>query len=88
MKAALGDRDLVVRLRAEDALIKLLDVDAAAAVTMLADGVATSRRARPKLARKLGAIAHVAEAPWSEAEWAVALRFDNPRATVLVLVLG
>ena len=30
----------------------------------------------------------VAEAPWSEAEWAVALRFDNPRATVLVLVLG
>ena len=30
----------------------------------------------------------VAEAPWSGAEWAVALRFDNPRATVLVLVLG
>ena len=30
----------------------------------------------------------VAEAPWSVAEWAVALRFDNPRATVLVLVLG
>ena len=30
----------------------------------------------------------VAEAPWSEAEWAVALRFDNPRAPVLVLVLG
>ena len=30
----------------------------------------------------------VAEAPWSAAEWAVALRFDNPRATVLVLVLG
>ena len=30
----------------------------------------------------------VAEAPWSEAEWAVALRFDNPRATVLVLLLG
>ena len=26
--------------------------------------------------------------PWSVAEWAVALRFDNPRATVLVLVLG
>ena len=25
----------------------------------------------------------VAEAPWSVAEWAVALRFDNPRATVL-----
>ena len=24
----------------------------------------------------------VAEAPWSVAEWAVALRFDNPRATV------
>ena len=30
----------------------------------------------------------VAEAPWSVAEWAVALRFDNPRASVLVLVLG
>ena len=26
--------------------------------------------------------------PWSVAEWAVALRFDNPRATVLVLLLG
>ena len=31
---------------------------------------------------------YVAEAPWSEAEWAVALRFDNPRATVPLLVLG
>ena len=30
----------------------------------------------------------VAEAPWSVAEWAVAPRFDNPRALVLVLVLG
>ena len=30
----------------------------------------------------------VAEAPWSVAEWAVAPRFDNPRATVLMLVLG
>ena len=30
----------------------------------------------------------VAEAPWSVAEWSVALRFDNPRATVLVLLLG
>ena len=30
----------------------------------------------------------VAEAPWSVAEWAVAPRFDNPRATVPVLVLG
>ena len=30
----------------------------------------------------------VAEAPWSVAEWAVALRFDHPRATVLVLLLG
>ena len=30
----------------------------------------------------------VAEAPWSVAEWAVAPRCDNPRATVLVLVLG
>ena len=26
--------------------------------------------------------------PWSVGEWAVALRFDIPRATVLVLVLG
>ena len=26
--------------------------------------------------------------PWSVAEWAVALRFDNPRATVPVLLLG
>ena len=26
----------------------------------------------------------VAEAPWSGAEWAVALRFDNPRATALI----
>ena len=30
----------------------------------------------------------VAEAPWSVAEWAVAPRFDIPRATVLVLLLG
>ena len=30
----------------------------------------------------------VAEAPWSVAEWAVAPRFDNPRATVLVLLLS
>ena len=30
----------------------------------------------------------VAEAPWSVAEWAVAHRFDNPRATVPVLLLG
>ena len=29
----------------------------------------------------------VAEAPWSAAEWAVFLRLDNLRATVLVLVL-
>ena len=28
----------------------------------------------------------VAEAPWSIAEWAAALRFENPRATVLVLL--
>ena len=35
------------------------------------------------------ATALVAEAPWSvRREWAVALRFDHPRATVLVLVLG
>ena len=26
--------------------------------------------------------------PWSVAEWAVALRFNNPRATVPVLLLG
>ena len=36
----------------------------------------------------LAAIAEVAEAPWSGAEWAVALRFYNPRAAVLVLLLG
>ena len=36
----------------------------------------------------LDATEKVAEAPWSVAEWAVALRFDNPRATVLVRVLG
>ena len=30
----------------------------------------------------------VAEAPWSVAKWAVAPRLDNPRATVLVLLLG
>ena len=41
-------------------------------------------------ARFLGAAMHldVAEAPWSVAEWAVAPRFDHPRATVLVLVPG
>ena len=33
-------------------------------------------------------VTKVAEAPWSGAEWAVALRFDHPRATVLVLLLG
>ena len=32
--------------------------------------------------------AQVAEAPWSGAEWAVALRFDHPRATVLVRLLS
>ena len=30
----------------------------------------------------------VAEAPWSGAEWAVALSFAHPRATALVLLLG
>ena len=30
----------------------------------------------------------VAEAPWSVAEWAVALRCDNPRASVRVRFLG
>ena len=30
----------------------------------------------------------VAEAPWSVAEWAVGPRFDKPRATLLVLMLG
>ena len=33
-------------------------------------------------------VLNVAEAPWSVAKWAVALRFDNPRATVLMLLLG
>ena len=36
----------------------------------------------------LSVTAEVAEAPWSAAEWAVALRFENPRATVIVLFLG
>ena len=35
-----------------------------------------------------GMVPMVAEAPWSVAEWSVALIFDNPRATGLVLVLG
>ena len=43
---------------------------------------------RSVLQQALGVLPHVAEAPWSVAEWAVAPRFDNPRATVLVLVLG
>ena len=30
----------------------------------------------------------VAEAPWSVAEWAVVPRFDIPRSTVQVLLLG
>ena len=41
--------------------------------------LARARRVHPR---------HVAEAPWSGAEWAVAPRFDIPRATVLELVLG
>ena len=50
------------------------------------DGVA---RGLPSVARKsVFLTTKVAEAPWSVAEWAVALRFDNPRATVLVLVFG
>ena len=32
--------------------------------------------------------AEVADAPWRVAEWAVALRFENPRAAVLVRFLG
>ena len=37
---------------------------------------------------RVGHLLEVAEAPWSVAERAVAPRFDNPRATVPVLVLG
>ena len=44
----------------------------------------TAPRAQPRRSVE----SDVAEAPWSVAEWAVALRFDNPRATVLVLLLG
>ena len=33
-------------------------------------------------------LSEVAEPPWSIAEWAVALRFDHLRATVLVLLPG
>ena len=36
----------------------------------------------------VAAASEVAEAPWSVAEWAVALGFNNPRATVLVLLLS
>ena len=46
---------------------------------------------RPRRQRGLAEQQHgdlVAEAPWSVAEWDVAPRFDNPRATVLVLVVG
>ena len=46
------------------------------------------QRLRDEDAAHRKALADVAEAPWSVAEWAVAPRFDNPRATVLVLVLG
>ena len=41
-----------------------------------------------RIAEAAHVLGKVAEAPWSVAEWAVALRFDHPRATVLVLVLG
>ena len=58
-----------------------------AAQTAVADAPgAPSELAAPPSA--MAAQTAVAEAPWSVAEWAVALRFDNPRATVLVLVLG
>ena len=43
---------------------------------------------RDPLAKFESGVRQVAEAPWSVAEWAVALRFDNPRATVLVLLLS
>ena len=41
------------------------------------------RERHGRVARE-GAVREVAEAPWSVAEWAVALRLDNPRATVLL----
>ena len=44
--------------------------------------------AEPSSALCLAARSSVAEAPWSVAGWDVALRFGNPRATVLVLLLG
>ena len=47
---------------------------------------AAAERMRKMLAEDHGG--KVAEAPWSGAEWAVALRFDHPRATVLVLLLS
>ena len=46
-----------------------------------------SRRERARERAELGGM-EVPEAPWSVAEWAVALRFDNPRATVLVRLLS
>ena len=53
-------------------------------------GSSASPRALPRrhAARRRTPASAVAEAPWSVAEWAVALRFDNPRATVLVLLLS
>ena len=45
--------------------------------TMDSSNADTTRRCSAAEAYK------VAEAPWSVAEWAVAFRFDNPRATVL-----
>ena len=47
-----------------------------------------SPKEKKKKKKKEDEPTEVAEAPWSVAEWAVALRFDNPRATVLVLLLG
>ena len=37
-------------------------------------------------AERPGAVAE--SQPWSGAEWAVTLRFDNPRSTLLVRLLG
>ena len=52
------------------------------------DGTAEEWMSPTRAQTALETAREVAEAPWSVAEWAVALRFDNPRATLLVLVLG
>ena len=57
-------------------------------ITALEDAKATDAQFIEEWGVEGTTLEEVAEAPWSGAEWAVALRFDNPRATVLVLLLS